>query len=594
MSDYERTEPCPRCRDRGKDSAGDNLCVYGDGGKFCHACKYFVPPTSAGDLGEGTARRAPERAGAEGSINHATEWLRADKTASLSSRNISDSTCRKYGVGLGPASELIFVYHYRNAAVAQHIRTPDKHFRWHRDKSLFARSVSELPLYGSQLWSGGGKKIIVTEGEIDALSISTAQKDAWPVVSIPNGASSAVASFKANYEYLCSFEEVIICFDMDDPGQEAAVKAAEVLPPGKAKLMRLPRKDANEMLMHNEKEELLKCMWQAKAHRPDGIVSAKDIDLTKMHEGKSFEVYEYPWESWTKALYGRRSGELVMLTSGSGLGKSTVIREMIKFDLDQGDNVGVLMLEEGVKDTLYDLVTLELNKPVRKILASRKINNSLAKQGKPAIDFGIDDDLTDEELGEAFKKLTNRGNLYLYDHFGSLDSDTLIGKMRYMSQAMGCKKIYLDHISIVVSGLTSGNERKDIDVMMTNLRSFVEETDTNVIAVSHLRKSDGKPYEEGGRITAQDLRGSASIQQLSDCIIAFERNQQHTDPIRANTIGVRSLKDRFGGRTAVIGALQYDASTGRLNEIEWTEDEEGHVIPVGLEQDHVAPFTKEE
>lgn len=159
------------------------------------------------------------------------------------------------------------------------------------------------------------------------------------------------------------------------------------------------------------------------------------------------------------------------------------------------------MLEEGVTDTLHDLMSLRINKPIRKIMASRAINRILAPRDK-AIDFGVVDDLSEEEYNEAHAALVADKKLYLYDHFGSTDGDALVNKIRYMVTGLGCKTIYLDHISIVISGNETGDERKDIDILMTNLRSLVEETNCNLVAVSHLRKTNGRAYEEGGRVTS--------------------------------------------------------------------------------------------
>ena len=64
------------------------------------------------------------------------------------------------------------------------------------------------------------------------------------------------------------------------------------------------------------------------------------------------------------------------------------------------------------------------------------------------------------------------------------------------------------------------------------------------------------------------LRGSHSIAQISDAVIAMERDQQATDPIKANTTTVRVLKNRYAGDTGVAAYLLYDRDTGRMQEID--------------------------
>ena len=62
------------------------------------------------------------------------------------------------------------------------------------------------------------------------------------------------------------------------------------------------------------------------------------------------------------------------------------------------------------------------------------------------------------------------------------------------------------------------------------------------------------------------LRGSASIAQLSDMVIGLERDQQHSDQRVSNTTSVRVLKNRFAGLTGLACYLYYDGDTGRMIE----------------------------
>ena len=68
-------------------------------------------------------------------------------------------------------------------------------------------------------------------------------------------------------------------------------------------------------------------------------------------------------------------------------------------------------------------------------------------------------------------------------------------------------------------------------------------------------------------VSLSHLKGSQGIAQLSDCVIALERNQQATDPTEANTTKVRVLKSRYTGDTGLACSLQYNPETGRLFEV---------------------------
>jgi twinkle protein len=89
-----------------------------------------------------------------------------------------------------------------------------------------------------------------------------------------------------------------------------------------------------------------------------------------------------------------------------------------------------------------------------------------------------------------------------------------------------------------------------------------------MLLVSHLRRAGGdKGQEQGAQISLSQLRGSHSIAQISDAVIALERDQQAKDPIEANTTSVRVLKNRYAGETGVGAFLLYDTDTGRMKEI---------------------------
>ena len=109
----------------------------------------------------------------------------------------------------------------------------------------------DITLFGSHLWSRG-KKVCLTEGELDAISLSKCFGHKYACVSLPAGAQSAVKAVKNNFDYLNAFDEVVICTDMDAAGRKAAQAIAEALPVGKASIATLPEKDANEALLKGQ------------------------------------------------------------------------------------------------------------------------------------------------------------------------------------------------------------------------------------------------------------------------------------------------------------------------------------------------------
>jgi twinkle protein len=169
-----------------------------------------------------------------------------------------------------------------------------------------------------------------------------------------------------------------------------------------------------------------------------------------------------------------------------------------------------------------------------------------------------------DEFDSAYEATLGTGRVFLYDSFGSNTVDRIISMVRYLSRSCECKFIILDHISIVVSDHAK-DERKALDEIVTKLKTLTIELDICLLMVSHLsRDKSRKPPEEGGTINLQDIRGSAGIAQLSNIILALERNTQAEDEIERNTTKVRVIKNRFTGETGVADSLLYSKHTGRL------------------------------
>jgi twinkle protein len=523
-------EPCEKC------GSSDARATYDDGHSYCFNCQAHEKEGGSNTESKHQATNGSPKVGRSGFLWGSVKELR--------NRSVTEATCRKWGymVGThnGAACHIASFYGEDGAIVAQKIRLPNKNF-------LALGDFSKAGLYGAHLWSGG-KKLVITEGEIDALSVSQVQDYKWPVVSLPNGAAGAKKIIASNFDYLNQFEEIIFMFDNDDAGRKAAKECAAVLPVGKAKLAILPLKDANEMLVAGQGAEIIRAIWNAPVFRPDGIVDGRELWDTVSKELVN-DGTPYPWEGLNALSHGIRKGEIVTLCAGSGIGKSQICKE-IAFDLIQRDStVGYIALEENVRRTSLGLMSLHLNKNIL-------LNPAAA-------------DATEKRA--AFEATVGSGKCFLYDHFGSMDSDNLVNRMRYMITGCGCEYIFLDHLSIVVSGLESGDERRFIDNTMTRLRSLVEELKFGLLLVSHLRRPDGRGHEEGGLTSLSQLRGSAGIAQLSDMVFGLERNQQ--DEEEPDVTRVRVLKNRWSGQTGVATSLEYGHDTGRLTELAMLETE---------------------
>lgn len=446
----------------------------------------------------------------------------------LRSRKITEETCRKFNVRQeGPA--LRFPYYSSNRVVGYKEKDPSKNFRW-------SGKNEDDQLFGQHLF-GSGKTIVVTEGEMDTLAVWQARPN-WPVVSIPSGANNAKKALAKQLPFLMGFGEVVLMFDNDEAGAKATEECVGLFPHDKVFLASLGSyKDASEALQDGAGEAIRQAIWNKRSYVPQSIIDGRDLfELvsTPLH-GKDAE---YPYDDLNTVTSGLRLGELVTITAGSGTGKSTLCGEIAVHLLKQDQTVGYIALEESVKRTGLRLMTVAANKPLH-------LNNEIPSDAFEA----------------AFRDTLGSGNVYLRDGFGSVDPDSLLNDIRYLVKTNEVQWVILDHLSILLSGNESNDERKMIDVVMTKLRSFVEETGIGLILISHLRRNQGdKGHEDGAQVSLGQLRGSHSIAQLSDLVLALERNISGGD----NKSSLKVLKNRFNGQTGPAGNLAYVADTGRL------------------------------
>lgn len=516
--------PCDDC------GSSDACAVYDDGHRFCFAC----PAEHAYKAADGVERTSTEPKRNKDLINHG-------EYRELAKRGISLETCRKYGYTVAEhEGRMLQVATYRDAAgapVAQKCRTADKDF-------FVLGSLKGAQLFGAHLARSGGKRIVITEGEIDALSVGQALSLKWAAVSVPNGAQGAAKSIKEHLEFLSGYDEVVIWFDQDEPGRKATEECARLFPAGKVKTIVTPFdcKDANELLVTKGAQAVLNAVWEAKAYRPDGVISGTDLTVERL-KTKAAPGWQTPYPKVNEMTRGIRPRQLWMLTAGTGVGKSTDAREWAYAALCEGKRVGMVFLEESVEDTGKYLVALD--------------NNVLAEDLEDNPDM-----LTDAQWNASHAKLfATEGQYQAYDHFGSTDSEGLVSKMDFMAAA-GAELIFLDHITIAATGL----DLDGVDKLMVSLRSLIERTGVSVVCIAHIRKgqSGSKSAEEGATISLDDIKGSGSLKQVPDVIIAKERNQQAESDEEKNRSVLRVLKVRRGGKTGPADHLLYDTKTGRL------------------------------
>jgi twinkle protein len=530
--------PCPKC------SSSDGFNINLEGWGKCFSCGANVPP-------EGGAE-APAKA-AEPVVKNAKLIQPEDiQFMALGRRRISEATCRKFGYGVatyGRDQEMVQVAPYvkKGEVVAQKARTAEKAF-------FILGKTARLPFFGQHLWPAKGKMVVITEGEIDALSVSEVQDNKWPVVSLPNGIDAAKQSILDNLEWLDGYDRVVLMFDGDKQGQRGAQEAAEALPPGKAYIATMSFKDASEALQAGSGDAIRKAIWDASPWRPDAILDGNTL-LARLKAHKSPPGIVWPWDGMKNmapeharpARMNRPA--IITLVAGTGVGKTTLTRALEHHLITEGERIGGLHLEEDVTLSALGIVGYHLG---------IRLEHGVAAVDPEALEKAYQETVGREENGEA--------TTFFYDGFGSTALDNIVSRIRFLAKACKCRYVVLDHLSIIVSGLEVQDERKALDVGMTRLRTLVQETGICLILVNHLKRTNGKSAEEGGEVSLADIRGTQAIAQLSDWVIALERDQQ-AEGVARDCILVRVLKNRPYGPTGPATKLMFVHKTGRFAEV---------------------------
>lgn len=539
--------------------SSDAVAHYGEPREryHCFSCgsTQFV---KAGAVGE-RSRVAPVKAAIAADVQ---EVLRKSQPKAIPSRKLTQESCRKWDYLVTKRGEtFIQCAVYRDPKgnpVGIKMRDPSKS----KDEGIFWVGRSKENLYGRSLWNAGGKKLVIVEGEIDAVTVSQMQSHQWPVVSVPHGAAEAKKAIAHNLEWINTFEEVLFGFDMDDQGREACVECAALVPPGKAKIIKWLEKDANEMLLQGSGDKITSCIWQAEVWRPDGIVDARD--LTEACLASPTWGVPFPYKFLTDWTYGMKPGEVYSIGAGYGIGKtdfeSQVVASLLKGETMYGekfDPCGVVMFcYEGGGP-------IGTKKAIAGKLAGKRFHLPIMDEANP--------EWTQAELSETLRYMDNDlwnagGQLYLYDSKGAGDWEAVEGHCRFEARANGVKFCFIDPLSAMVEEEAEGDmqERKTIDKIMRRSAKLGMELGMTFLIFSHLTQpKEGVSHEEGAEVRGRQFRGSNAIGMFSDYMIGLERNTKADDAIEKAVMRVRMVKDRKSGRsTGKVSGIVYDSITG--------------------------------
>lgn len=529
-SHYIGKEPCPKCGSR------DNLARYSDGHGHCFGCGHYEHGDGSPSTTKRTRVETPERA----KLRPDQEFLTEIEYGPLNKRGLTQATAEKWKYGIAYDEHhgtKVQVANYCNAdgtLVGQKVRTADKKFTW-------KGYPKEAVLFGQWLWRDGGKMLVVTEGEIDALSVSQVQDHKWPVVSLINGAQSAKKGLAEQLPWLLKFETIVLLFDDDEVGRKAAIEAAGIFPPGRCKIGRIQGfKDANEALQAGKGGAIIDAIWGAKEYRPDGVVTLKEIAKSAAKAPPRGRPWFLP--ELDEATLGLRFGELVLVGAGSGVGKTHAVLHQAEHDLANGYPVALHLMEATPEQSVQTLAGLR------------------AGRNYTEVTEGIDE----AQLAKDIEAFFTGPEVFILDSQGANDWESIRDRIRHLTHANGVRIHYVDNLTTLAAG-SELDEKEAVEQIVNEAAGLCVELNINIIMVSHLATPEGKPHEEGGRVMMRHFRGSRAVGYWSWIIIGMERNSQAEDEETRFSTCWRILKCRpKGSSTGKTTWVRYNPETAKL------------------------------
>lgn len=565
----EHKTGCPRCIKNGADRSGNNLHVYGEGkGAFCWSCEFTIPSDSWLEEHGQTIEEEWEYVVGSPFDKDINEKIKSvTGTDSKSYRGIRTDISRPFGVRYGYSEEdgSVAATYYPTTMGYEisgyKVRHHPKRFEAIGETGKSVELFMQFAFKGKK-----GKYLLLTAGEIDALSafqiLADYQKtrgyDPIPVVSSTIGETGSAKQVQQQYEFFENYERVLICYDNDKAGKEAAEKVAKCLPKGKAYIVNLELKDCNEYLTTGKEREFIKAFYDAKSYTPMGIVGSGELYQKILDEVEADKIPFPPFMNKLNEMTagGLSLGKLCNIGAATGLGKTVYVDSIIyHLIFNSPYRVGVVSME--LNSGQYGLSMLSRH-------VGRKIANIQDKQERS--DY-LRSDYVQEKQRELFFKEDGTHRWHLVD-----DRDGSVNEMKALVEQLviscDCKVIVLDPLQDILDGMT--NEEQALFLKWQ--KGLIKSHNMSFININHVRKSgnSSQSNSNGGMITEEDFAGSSTIMKSAALNILLVRDKMNEDPIVRNTTKAYLSKNRDNGITGPAGSYYYNNETHQLQDFdEW-------------------------
>ncbi len=554
---------CPQCASEGRDNSEDNLVVYEDGGTYCFS----------GHGGNQKSLSAPPETFDDVDFKELKGTY-----VDLKTRKISAEMCKKWGVLYLPnylgEPTLAFQYLKNGKLNGYALKSLSKRCKLKGD-------VGRSDMFGSHLHGDPtNKTLVITEGHEDCISCNIACGDAsFHYTSLPHGTDTVKNFINHHYDKLCRYAFITLCFDNDNAGREATDKFIELFNQiGKVKQVKLPLKDANEMLTKGKLDLLKWAIIKAEVHKPKQI--ADWTELTPVILTKPVVGRPWPWRPLDEVTHGFYEGKLYAIGSATSVGKTTFIKDIV-FDFIEKSpqfNVGCFFLEQKPVEVAHKLL-------------SSMVGHDLEQPDTP----WWDEDILKTHIDKLKK------HVFLYDPTKGIELSEIVSAIYYFVNVENVKVIIIDNLTILSENrMIDGKRVTEMEYMTEVGKLFNKvkrELNISIFLICHLSQDKigktayvttspknvdsymsatskdmdgmvnrpGLTWETGRMPSIESLYGGATLAKLADYVIVLARNTTSDDDLEFRTTRVKIIKTRLRKHRAKIEfELVYDPEMGRL------------------------------
>ena len=533
--------------------SSDGLQVFmsddGDVNGYCFSCGTYVEDPYGDKPVPEFKPPDPEQTKAE------VQAIAQYPVAALPDRKLKKSTLRTYGVRVEVSQQdgttptgVMFPYGLSGELLGWKVRALAEKKMW------CIGSIKDAHLFG---WAvalrTGARTLYITEGEYDALALYQILDDAqagtqWAdnkpaVVSLKSGASSAERDLRRfKKEILQHFEEVVLVFDMDAPGREAAEAVCRLNPTWK--IASLPEKDANDCLINGAS----KACRNAVLFRSSEAKTSRVVVATSLAEAAREPAQmgiSTPWQGLTDLTRGYRRGETWYWGAGVKMGKSELVNS-IAADLIKTHQLPVFLAKP--EESLNKSYKLLAGKIVGKIFHD------------PNIPF---DEKAYDAAGDIIRDLALFTDVYQFLHWTNMKQDIV-----YVNQELGVHDIIIDPITCFTNQMSASEANEFLQGMAAEISALCKDLSMTAHLFCHLRApSNGEPHERGGKVYSTQFAGSRGMMRSCNYMIGVEGNKDpDLDKYERNLRTLSILEDREFGSSGKV-QLYWDDQTSLFREV---------------------------